>query len=180
MKFKSTTQFFSCHYQVSTPWKYLEETLKRYHDRESIQGCLGLDLNPDFQRGHVWSEDKQIAYVEFCLRGGDSSRTILFNHPNWQGNYVGMMTLVDGKQRIEAVRKFMRNELAVFDGHFIDDFEDKEIMLRSFHAEFIFKINNLKTRRELLEWYLQLNDGGVIHTREELDKVQKLLDVETA
>ena len=37
-------------------------------------------------------------------------------------------------------------------------------------------INNLKTRGQVLEWYLQLNDRGVVHTKEELDKVRRLLE----
>jgi len=177
MKFKDIKQFTNpAHYAVNTSWAFLEDTLKRYNER-GIIGSEGLDLNPDFQRGHVWSEDKQIAYVEFCLKGGDSSRDILFNHPNWQGSYKGQMVLVDGKQRLEAVRKFLRNELPVF-GHTIDEFEDKDIMLRSFNTNFVFKINNLKTRKQVLQWYLDLNTGGVVHTSEEIEKVRKLLEKE--
>jgi hypothetical protein len=163
---------------VHTSWDFLEDNLKLYNDRGQIKGNEGLDLNPDFQRGHVWSEEKQISYVEFCLRGGQSARDILFNHPNWQGSYIGQMVLVDGKQRLEAVRKFLRNELPVF-GHTIDEYEDKVIMLRSSNANFIFKVNNLKTRKEVLQWYLDINTGGVVHTEKEIEKVKKLLEKET-
>jgi len=170
---------FICHpgYQVNSGWNFIEEQLKQYNDR-SLDSWEGLDLNPDFQRGHVWTEDKQIAYVEFCLRGGRSSRTLLFNHPNWQGSYVGQMVLVDGKQRLEAVRKFLRNELPIFGDNCLQDFDSPEILLRGSDAQFIISVNNLKTRREVLQWYLQLNTGGVIHTDEEIEKVQKLLDAE--
>ena len=166
-------------YSVTSSWRYLEETLEQWDTRtDRIPGALGLDLNPDFQRGHVWSEDKQIAFIEFCLKGGQSSRTILFNHPNWQGSYEGLMVLVDGKQRLEAARKFVRNELPIFGGNCLQDFDDPAKLLRSSGAEFEFRINNLKTRRMVLEWYLQLNTGGVVHTTDELDKVRKLLEKE--
>lgn len=178
MKYEDIKQFTSpAHYMVTQSWEYLESTLDNYADRTGIAGCLGLDLDPDFQRGHVWSVDKQIAYVEFCLKGGDSSRDILFNHPNWQGSYVGQMTLVDGKQRLEAVRKFLRNELPVF-GHTIEQFENPRRVLISSNCYFNFKVNNLETREELLQWYLDLNSGGVVHTTEEIDKVKKLLEIE--
>ncbi len=36
----------------------------------------GLQLNPDFQRGHVWAEEQQIAFVEFILRGGMTGRDL--------------------------------------------------------------------------------------------------------
>ena len=178
MKFKDIPEFFHPpHYNVNVSWDMIEAHLERYSNM-GIEGFDGLNLDPDFQRGHVWSEEKQIAYVEFCLRGGQSSRVILFNHPNWRGSYKGEMTLVDGKQRLEAVRKFIRNELPIFGGNFLNDFDDSDLLLRSTYAELEFKVNNLKNRKDLLEWYLQLNTGGVIHTDEEIEKVQRLLEEE--
>ena len=153
----------------------MESTLSDWADVQGLPGALGLDLDPDFQRGHVWTEAKQIAYVEFCLRDGQGSRTLLFNHPGWNKDYKGMMVLVDGKQRLEAVRKFLRNDLPIFGGNRLNDFEDKDRLLRTNAAHFTFSVNALPTRREVLEWYLQINSGGVVHTAEELAKVEELL-----
>ena len=173
MKYLDIPQFYpEGNYAVTTSWDYIERILEDWNERGE------LDLDPDFQRGHVWSEKKQIDFVEFCLKGGKESRTIKFNHPGWQSDYEGKMVLVDGKQRLEAVRKFMRNELPIFGGHFLGDFEDMKIMLRSLNASLIFMVNNLKTRKEVLTWYLQLNSGGVVHTQEEIEKVEKLLELE--
>ncbi len=61
-----------------------------------------LDIDPDFQRLHVWTESQQIAWLEFFFRGGKSGRDIYFNHPGWQRMYEGEFLLVDGKQRIQA------------------------------------------------------------------------------
>lgn len=38
-----------------------------------------LELNPEFQRGHVWNLDKQIAFVENLLRRIDINKIIRFN-----------------------------------------------------------------------------------------------------
>jgi hypothetical protein len=156
----------------------MEEQLKSWDDRSGIEGCLGLDLDPDFQRGHVWTEQKQIEFVEYCLKGGAGSRDIYFNHPGWNTHYKGLMTLVDGKQRLESVRKFLRNELPIFDGHCLNDFDKPKRMLRISDAYLNFHVNNLKTRKELLQWYLEINTGGVVHTDEEINKVRDLLEKE--
>ena len=179
MKVKDIKKFFSPRYTITVPWDYLEATLEDWADRTGIPGCLGLNLDPDFQRGHVWDEAKQIAYIEFCLQEGSYSRTILFNHPNWQGSYRGEMVLVDGKQRIEAVRKFLRNELPVFGGNRLSDFDDPKRLLRSNGAYLAFGVNTLQTRQEILTWYLQINTGGVVHTQQELDKVRSMLKEES-
>ena len=174
MKFADIKQFTrGANYRVNTSWKYLEETIKRYDDR-AIPGFV-FDMNPDFQRGHVWAEEQQRRYVEFILRGGQSSREIYWNCKGWQGKYDGPMVLVDGKQRIEAALKFLRNELAIFDGHFYKDFGDS-ILIRD--PAFVFNVNDLKTRAEVLQWYLDLNSGGVVHSKEELDRVKELLNKE--
>lgn len=170
ISFDSIPQFPFCPYSVDTSWGFLEETLADYNQRGE------LDLNPPFQRAHVWTEEKQIKYVEFCLRGGRSSRDIIFNHPGWMRSYEGKMVLVDGKQRLEAVRKFLRNELPVFDGHCLQDFDDPKRVLRSSNCNFTFKVNSLKTDVDVMNWYLDLNSGGVVHTEAELEKVKKLIE----
>lgn len=168
------------HYRIDVDLDYFERCIQRYID-------MGLILNPDFQRGHVWSKKQQISFVEYVLRGGSGAKRIMFNCVGWgsgvgygNGNFV----LVDGLQRVTAISKFLSAELAVFDGNYIDDIvmESGELgrWLRSDSLSFEFLINNLETREEVLRWYLELNSGGVIHTKEELDKVRKLLGREVS
>lgn len=174
MKFSDIPTFIRpAYYRVDVEWTYLEETLLRYDDRK-IPGFV-FDMNPDFQRGHVWNEEQQRRYVEFILRDGQSSRDIHWNCVGWQANYKGPMVLVDGKQRLEAVLKFLRNELAIFNGHLRKDFQGR----LPCHATFRFNINNLDKRSDWLQWYLDLNEGGVVHTKEELNRVRELLTQET-
>lgn len=37
-------------------------------------------------------------------------------------------------------------------------------------------VNDLKTEREVLQWYIDMNAGGTPHTMEEIDRVKKLID----
>jgi len=153
-------------YTVDISWKYLPIVFKEW-DMEN-----GLVLNPDFQREHVWTEEQQIKYVEFCLRGGKTGRIILFNSKGWgSGKGLYPIVLVDGKQRVYSVRKFLNNKLKVF-GHFLNEYEDG---LNSVRDRFHVYINNLETKKEVLQWYLDLNDGGTIHTQEELNKVRNMI-----
>jgi hypothetical protein len=157
-------------YRVDVPWDYLKESMLRYQETAS-DGTGALDLNPDFQRGHVWDRDKQIAFIEFMLRGGKSARTIYLNHPNWMKDFKGDFVLVDGKQRLTAAIGFMDNQIPVFGGHFFKDIEGR----LSSSVSFSICINNLQTRAEVLQWYLDLNTGGVVHTTDEIEKVKNFL-----
>ena len=166
-------------YQVDLMWRSIERTLVEFAKDE------GLDLDPDFQRAHVWTLAQQKAYVEFVLRGGQTGKILYFNCFGWNGGHdgvVGPIILVDGKQRLEAVRKFIRDEFTVF-----DDFPGlgptlcSEVeCLREIDCRFSIYINSLHTRAEVLKWYLQINEGGTPHTSEELLRVQTLYAKELA
>jgi hypothetical protein len=166
-KFADIPQITRAHYRINVSWPYLEEQLAHFAE-------TGLELEPDFQRAHVWTEEQQIRYVEWVLRNGKSGREILWNCPGWQRNYDGPVVLVDGLQRITAARKFMNNEIPVF-GSYCAEYTDRLHMIR---ADFIFYVNDLTTRAEVLQWYLDINSGGTAHTSNELDKVRELLKKE--
>lgn len=166
MRFSDIPQFPRFNYQVNIPWNHLENALADYAE-------TGLDLDPDFQRAHVWSEGQQISYIEYCLKGGEVGRSIIFNNTGTHFDW-GTLVLIDGKQRLEAVRKFMRNELPVF-GTLYSEFEDS---FRITQSDFIFKVCNLQSREEVLLLYLHINAGGTPHTKEELDKVRAMLTKE--
>jgi len=136
----------------------------------------GLILDPDFQRAHVWTEQQQIKFVEFMLRGGKSGRELLFNCPRFGSNSNNKepMVLVDGKQRINAITRFMSHELPIFGGHYLSDFTDTP---RYYVTDFILCINDLQTRAEVLQWYLEVN-SGTPHTEQELERVRLLLESE--
>ena len=58
-KFRDIPQFttdgcYQVNYPIMSLVKYIEEEVK----------TMGLQLNPNFQRGHVWTEEQQIAWLE--------------------------------------------------------------------------------------------------------------------
>lgn len=171
-RFRDIPQFVQWgSYSVDVSWLQLEDTLQQIAAGQDFQ------MDPDFQRAHVWTEPQQISYVEFVMRGGRSSLNILWNCPDWPNVRPGAaMVLVDGKQRLQAARRFMADDLPVF-GRKLSEYEDG---LRPLRTRFMFYINGLKTRAEVLQWYLDLNRGGTIHTDDEIEKVRKLLAAESA
>ena len=133
-----------------------------------------LDLNPDFQRGHVWTQEQQILFCEFMLKGGKSN-PILFNHPGWQKCFEGQMVVVDGLQRVTAITNMLTNKIKVF-GYYISEFEDLIRFSRSLSVQ--FRIHTLQTREQILRWYLQVNSTGTPHSSSEIDRVKLLLESE--
>lgn len=168
-KFKDIPQFTSAgHYQVNYPLtslvKYIEEEIRD----------AGLQLNPAFQRGHVWNEQQQIAWLEYHLKGGKSGNTIYLNNPFWHSGRIpeeGKYVCVDGLQRITAAQRFIHNEIKVF-GSYFNEYEDT---LRVLPATIYLNVNDLKTEKEVLQWYVDMNSGGTPHTDIEIERVKKMI-----
>ncbi len=171
MKFRDIPQMTRPGYSVDYDLYDLQRVIKRYQ----YETLCPLNMEPDFQRVHIWTPYQQSRYVEFILQGGNSSKDIYFNCPGWMTNWKGPFELVDGKQRLEACLSFLRGSLSIFGGIYAGDFTDKPACI---HGTLKFHINNLETRQKVLQWYLDINSGGVVHTNDELDKVRKLLEKE--
>ncbi|WP_235887963.1 hypothetical protein [Neobacillus paridis] len=76
-------------------------------------------------------------------------------------------------QRLTACLRFLRNEIPIF-GHYLHEFEDKIPI----DVDILWCVNTLPTRKEVLKWYLELNEGSVPHTEEEIERVKALLEKE--
>jgi len=175
MKFAEIKPFI-CYgkYEINIPLSYLKEKIEKFKQQ------YNLEMNPDFQRGHVWNIQQRISWVEYFFKGGVTGRVIYFNCSwfldNEKSGYDNMV-IVDGLQRLTSFLMFLDNEIPIFNGHYYKDFEDK-LRVADACDNLKFNINDLKTKKEVLEWYLQMNTGGTIHSQEEIKKVKNLLKKE--
>lgn len=165
MKFSDIVPYTEGNYRVHHSLRYFKDAIDRYIEE-------GLILNPDFQRGHVWSEEQQTKFIEHLLKGGKTN-PIYLNQKGWMKDFKGEFVCVDGLQRITACLRFLNNEIPAF-GHLINEYEDKISHL--INMEFV--IHDLPTKAEVLKWYIELNTGGTVHTEDEINRVKELLNKE--
>jgi hypothetical protein len=158
---------WECDYDLRGVLRFVDEQIEE----------LGLDLDPDFQRGHIWTEKQQALWLQHHLRGGKSGRVIYFNFPGWSSSYKGDFVLVDGRQRLEAIRAFLENEIKVFNAYY-NEYTD-HVFLRGMNTMRL-NINNLPTRAAVLQWYVEMNAGGTPHSDKEIARVLALYDDEVA
>lgn len=172
IKFKDIPQFESdgnwqVNYSVSSLVRFIEEEIE----------LNGLQLNPEFQRGHIWNEEQQIAWLEYHFKGGKSGNTIYLNNPFWHSikepkeNEYKDYVCVDGLQRLTACQRFIHNEIKVF-GSYYKEYGDS---MRTLFHMMTLNVNNLKTEKEVLQWYVDMNAGGTPHTIDEIERVKKMI-----
>lgn len=165
-------------YEIDVGWDSLEGHLAR-------EMSAGLDLDPDFQRGHVWTMAQRVAWVEYVLTGGEIGKTLLVAHigkrahdANAAGKINGYC-LVDGKQRLTTARMLLRGDLRVFpraecpEGYTWSEIDDG--VKRLYIGRFQWRLVVVDSRADLLRLYLRLNAGGTPHAPEEIARVSAML-----
>lgn len=122
---------------------------------------LWLNIDPDYQRGHIWSEGQSAAFVGHKLEGGDSPTLTIQRRP---GDPVD--ELVDGKQRLLSILHFVEGHIPALlsDGHsyFLREWspEDQRAIPHSLDLILRARVVCLPTRADVLRFYLRLNRGG--------------------
>lgn len=111
----------------------------------------GLNLEPDFQRGHVWTPTQE-RFVETIVHGtlASSGLVIQFNCPHWErDDYAGdlprEMQCVDGLQRLTAVRRFMAGQIRAF-GRTVEAFDGAEFSMKRTLYTLKFAVHTFQSR----------------------------------
>lgn len=165
-----TIKTFHCPFSYIESWLVLEA---EEHEH-------GVALDWELQRGHRWTREQQIHYVENVVRGyvDVAGLTIRFNSPSWRvdrdpkSDLKDQVTCIDGLQRLSAVRAYINGEFTVF-GLRPEDMP-RRLILRD--LEFVFQMYDFQTRKDVWGYYLAINAGGTPHSVEEIARVQEEYD----
>lgn len=169
---------YTCDFSMRNVRKLLIDLLENESDLEMI---------PDFQRGVVWTEEKQIYYVECMLRNllPRSAFNLTFNMPFFyspvnrrEGDIptkYQKLICIDGLQRFTAIESFVEGKFKVFDNQIsVDDlrFTPFDLGRKTFTIN-IFEYDNTQ---DILNLYLNMNTGGIAHADSEIERVKALLE----
>lgn len=142
-----------------------------------------LDLNPDFQRGHVWNDSQRRAYMEGIFNNTvtEHQRVIQFNSPTWvetsppNCDIPDSMQIIDGLQRLTTVRRFLDGQVHPF-GMSYEELKQTDFNPDRFSFSFKFAVHTFTKRADLLDFYLKINAGGTVHPQDEIERVRALRD----
>lgn len=139
---------------------------------------------PDYQRGHVWTDDQASRFIGFILEWGTAPVIFLQRWaPSISSNETLPDEVVDGKQRMTAICRWLNNEIpaSFVDGAkmFIRDYspEDQRQLTGPGGPTLTIQYVSYSTRAEVIEFYLRMNTGGTPHADEELDRVRGILQL---
>jgi hypothetical protein len=144
----------------------------------------GIVLDPDYQRGHVWTDEQRSNFVGHLLSGGMVPPIIL----NRDNTYQISDEVVDGKQRLCSVYLWYTGEIPanVWMGNTVTPVWAKDLSPEDFRLATGISGAKLSlsyvclSRKEVLSLYLRLNRGGTVHSEAEIARVKALLDSESS
>ncbi len=125
-----------------------------------------IDITPNFQRNFVWDKTRQSRLIESILLGLPLPSIYFSQYDD------GMLTVVDGLQRLHTINKFMKNELILSNLEYIEDCNGKNyeelkkvlspLRLRRFGQTQImcFVIDYRSPNRLKFDLFRRLNTGG--------------------
>lgn len=182
MKLADLPKYYKSNYHTEVGIGYLKEFIKTIDEDTKCEfgEDFMLEMNPDFQRGHVWNQDQKVKYLEHLLMEGESGKEILFNATFYsKDNYVPMNSYcVDGLQRITAILEFFEDKFSIFHSVKKEGFKASEIkdVKRMKNIRLKVRVGSFQSKKDIMKWYLQINKGGTPHSEEELRRVQELVD----
>ena len=136
-----------------------------------------VNLDPEYQRGHVWTPEQQARFMGHVLEGGALPPIIMRRHSSWSEKPDEVL---DGKQRLTALAAWMRGDVdaELTDGSTlnINDLSERDRRLFTSLSGPHFSIYyGHWSDAETLRIYIKLNRGGTVHTDEEIDRVRDML-----
>lgn len=141
-----------------------------------------IELNPSFQRRSAWTDKKQSLFIESLILGLPIPQLILAEDKNRKGSFI----VIDGKQRLLAVRRFTASkendgfkplklrqlvEREDLNGKTYADLEKEDSEdLSAFENSSVrtVVIRNWKSEAYLYEVFLRINTGSVQLSPQEL------------
>jgi uncharacterized protein YndB with AHSA1/START domain len=161
------------------PMWTLEEGLKRL--ATDMSKAVDVNYTPDFQRGHVWTPDQQLKFTEALVRKFIPPHLLVvqFNYPHWRdhtpdSDLPNEIQCIDGLQRITAIRKFMAGEIKPFGLH-VDQLQRTTLSFHRMTRVVRIQMHAFTRKADLLQYYLDLNEGATPHAPEELSRVKAML-----
>lgn len=146
-----------------------------------------LEINPDFQRNFVWDNTRQSKLIESILLGLPLPSIYLSQYKD------GRLTVVDGLQRINTIKRFMDDELVLCNMEYLTECNDRRyselkeviplLQFRRFkQTQIMCFVIDYRSPMELkYDLFRRLNTGGKVLNDQEIrnclsrPNLQKLL-----
>lgn len=127
---------------------------------------------PEYQRDLVWTLKQKQDFIISALIDNPIG-DFIFKEATHNNGATFHYSVIDGQQRIHALREFVMNQFPLEDGRYFSEllYWDQR---RLFERRIVYYTVSNITLKDEIDIYLGRNKGGTAHTKEELEKAKKI------
>ncbi len=137
-----------------------------------------LYIVPDYQRELIWTLENNQNLI-YAIMNGSPIGEFIFAKDTVESKteYYYKWIVIDGQQRINALKEFVLNKYVDLDGRYFKDYSYREMtyFLENYTNFNFVSIENLSLK-EQVEIYISKNIGGVAHSNDEIEKARIFLN----
>lgn len=137
-----------------------------------------------YQRDYVWSLEDEQNFIESIYNGLDCGKIVLRKRSwkyvedkanNNDTDGLAFYDVIDGKQRIHTLKRFLNDEFADLNGYYYSDLSERaKIHFERSESLTYLELGEKATDEDVLKTFLMINFAGKPMSKEHLDYVQKL------
>ena len=156
------------------------EDVRIYFNNSSLEHLIhmhyhfGIDFNPDYQRGYVWTQEDKELLLDSVFKNIDIGKFVLIRLSDSEWLERGFSyEILDGKQRLSTLIEFYENKLS-YKGKHYNDLSWKDRITFKHHNISVAEVRN-EDKKTTLKYFLMLNGTGKAMDKTQLDKVENML-----
>lgn len=136
----------------------------------------GIDLDPEYQRGNVWTQEQKVDLIDSIFKNIDIGKFTIIKRP-WGDDPTTPLTpklyeMLDGKQRLTAIWEFYCGRFQ-YKGKYFYELHPRD---RSHFKNYSISYAETQplTNEQKYRYFLKLNTTGTPISQEHLDRVYKM------
>ncbi len=142
-----------------------------------------MDLNADYQRDYVWTREQQQCLLESIFHRVPLGGISVVINPKSSDNF---MEIVDGKQRLTTILKFVNNEFPYIKDNGDElHYKEMDVVDQRKFRNIILPTDELKehgmrkpSRLQILKYFYRVNFGGTPQAESHRLKVEDMIKSE--
>lgn len=151
---------------------------------KSVGGILlqfhrtGIDLDPEYQRGKVWTLEDKVSLIDSIFKNIDIGKIAIIKRDFNSDKTIPHYEMLDGKQRYIALTEFYEGRFTYKGLHFEELDPSDRSHFENYHIG-MAETEEL-TRLQKLRYFLKLNTGGVAQDPGHMAEVRRKYEEELA
>lgn len=157
------------------------QEIRLYFNNSTVESLInkhyffGVDFNPDYQRGYVWTQEDKELLIDSVFNNIDIGKFVFITTDDnkWK-NTKFSYEILDGKQRLSTLIEFYENRIP-YKGTYYNDLSAKDKRIFKNHSVSWTEVSETD-KKMILKYFLMLNRTGKSMDEKHLKTIENMLN----